>query len=988
VNLRLFGREELLELFTDAYAKAARADVDMLVAAEAFEAVRQAVRGSPYPLSVWNALDHEIGRATTAALEALLVDVRARVLRQLTARLAQHFDQIFHKDPDAGWQQWLDLYARSLGEWRVNFCEDLVALPAAFPRDIAQIRDWTTLALHERWTEMVEWAVQLADAPISRPARASMHVLTGKIHLFLFGRPTAAERHFRLAGELHAADPDVAGAWGQLWRQRGDTQRARDWYLKQIEAHPNYYEGYVNLATLHAETGDRALAETYFRQAIAQGPGSPYGYTALVEFLGRPEAFGSRSDEIEALETKLRALSPWYPSNDLIRRATVLQRNSDFDAAEQLFEEALRLEPDRLHSLLALGNCVLSRARAEAEAGDAGGSEGPAEPASYLMYAMPYFRRAAEVAPRAADGPLAIVALLEEAGDLDGAVEHCRGALQLSPGFEPLVRARLADLLTQLGRLDEAQQELTRAHELEPRHDRIGDVAYTIGRELLDVGNSEGAVALFDLARDSDVPASEARYHNEVGHTHYHHTRYDVAASHYRQAVQLAEQDVIMLSNLSLALERIDEPGHARIDHLTEAVWALDRALQIEQRPEYAARRDRLAARLRFATRYGEAALQLRTPATPIRFELRQDFMGALLNEAADALAPAALERVEALRERVLQETGVMVPGVIFSWLGDDVPAGAIWRLMLYGRTRATGVVASGLSDASDAVLETLRHVLASHLHELVTHDAAARLLAECTAPACSEAARHSASLNRALRLLRQSVRESGRLPDVAATAAAALQEGADASQDHTVELSAEPPARVVVHCAADDVARTELLLADVQKLVFEQTGVVIAPVEALAGGEAGAWQVEIAGDALTLYGRRTPTADQLIAEITERIAVFVDVGLVDSWLHELTATAPVLAQTARDLIGVPALCTQLRDSLRAGVSIRPLVGVLDDVLTEHATVPAAVLGSREHHNVAGLLVPEPFDGGDEHLSGFGEAQPLREPRRHVEDNG
>ncbi|HEX6558551.1 MAG TPA: hypothetical protein VF021_03795, partial [Longimicrobiales bacterium] len=733
MNLRVFEDSELRELLAETYASAAREDADMIAAAHALETLRTAVQGPIDPLAACNAIDHEIGRAGTLPLESALVKLRAQFLKHLNEQLAEDFTALFSSDAGKAWTRWADLYALSLGEWRINLCQMLVDLTVSFPAgviDIALAREWTRLAHDERWTELAPWPLLLAGMDISKAARCRMQILAGKIQLFLFGRPGRAEEHFKNAESLNIKDPDLIGAWGMLWRQRGHTEKAREFYNDQIRLASAYYEGYVNLATLLSETGDRATAERYFRQAIIECPGSPYGYTALIEFLGSPEVFQARREEIDALERKLLTLSPWYPANDLVRHAKMLQNNSLFDEALSTYARALEQEPDCLPTLIAMAGCL--KLKADAQRAQAS----PDEPLDAQVLAT--YQRAIEIAPKAVDGYLGVVSHYESAGDLAAAVEQCRRALDLDADFEPQVRTRLAELLTALGQLAEAHEQLKLAYALEPHHEHLRNAAFTLGGRLLEEDEDDvAAMELYEMGRDAAVPEVEGRYQNEVGNAHYYYRRYEDAAIHYRLAILAQPRDAVMRSNLALALERLDKEG-SRLEVLQEATDALGVAFDLSARPEYADRRKRLMLRLEYIRLYGESALTLTPNTTPLRFDLSRERMRHLLNAAEDALTPEALAETDAMRGRVLERTGVRIPGVTYGWLEDESNVDA-WRLTVNGKLQTDGVMAAHTDAPAADVMSTLESAVTAAAADLLTHDYLAELLDACTTPECSQ---------------------------------------------------------------------------------------------------------------------------------------------------------------------------------------------------------------------------------------------------------
>jgi len=87
---------------------------------------------------------------------------------------------------------------------------------------------------------------------------------------------------FQAVVEIRPAMPQVHNLIGVVNLKQGETGRAIASFLKAVEYDPKYAEGYFNLATVYmGSTGDRELAEEYYRKTIEIDPKFGRAYFGL-----------------------------------------------------------------------------------------------------------------------------------------------------------------------------------------------------------------------------------------------------------------------------------------------------------------------------------------------------------------------------------------------------------------------------------------------------------------------------------------------------------------------------------------------------------------------------------------------------------------------------------------------------------------------------------------------------------------------------------
>ncbi|MCG3176589.1 MAG: Photosystem I assembly protein Ycf3 [Candidatus Omnitrophica bacterium] len=127
---------------------------------------------------------------------------------------------------------------------------------------------------------------------------------------FESGRVDEALGQFETAIRLGESAGDrlsVSAAYsnaGNVYSQRGDKQRARQYYLKAVEADPMLFHAYNNLCIVSLDLGDPKAAVEYGRKAVETNPDFPDSHYNLgIAYLraGRPADARGRLEALTAL---------------------------------------------------------------------------------------------------------------------------------------------------------------------------------------------------------------------------------------------------------------------------------------------------------------------------------------------------------------------------------------------------------------------------------------------------------------------------------------------------------------------------------------------------------------------------------------------------------------------------------------------------------------------------------------------------------------
>ena len=290
------------------------------------------------------------------------------------------------------------------------------------------------------------------------------------------------------------------------------------------------------------------------------------GHSAFIRFheASGLELAAAKKDDERAF-AHLATAHRWGLFDNLLVEKSLLAtavRQQRFDTAERLSVALLDRHPDDAETRITLAQ-TLSAGQRWTEAEEEFESALDSETATTSQRALAHQGLGSARAVR---------------GDLGGAIEELRAALELAPELAE-AHAELGGMYAEVGRLQEALDELREAVRLAPE---MGQARFNLGTLLLHLGRPEEAI------------------------------------QNLQQAVEAEPSDSDTLNNLGLALlavGRVEEAGRSLESSLAvdpdnpEAHFNLARTLAIQGQMERAAEHLRIAARLDH--RYGEVLRQL-----------------------------------------------------------------------------------------------------------------------------------------------------------------------------------------------------------------------------------------------------------------------------------------------------------------------------------------------------------------------------------------
>ncbi len=233
-----------------------------------------------------------------------------------------------------------------------------------------------------------------------------------------------------LATRLGQMHPEVAlfpNLLGVIFRQGGETEKARKSFERALEINGSYAEAHNNLGQLFLDTGDQERARSHLLRALVLTPSSP----SVLTNLGR-----------------------------LIRSKGRSSREPG-----RFFRRAVKVDPKYAEAYLELG-------RENLESGDPG-------------QARINLRTAYRLGWQSADLFLALSRAEENSGDIPEAIKWCDQAIAQAPNLAA-APSRKAVLCQQIGDFKSAEPLFRRAIELEPNngeHYRLLSASHTFSSD-------------------------------------------------------------------------------------------------------------------------------------------------------------------------------------------------------------------------------------------------------------------------------------------------------------------------------------------------------------------------------------------------------------------------------------------------------------------------------------------------------------------------
>ena len=159
---------------------------------------------------------------------------------------------------------------------------------------------------------------------------------------FIGGDKQKAQQMADAMTEIHPARGYLAQA--RLAKDRKDPAKEEEFYLKAIEADPQYYEAKATLSSYYLEMNkpDYINAEKYACEALAIDPGGEQGWKNLAEILAAQQCW----TELDALVSEAAQRNPQDLASYYVAATALLRMGRLHDVGEAYLRKYLAQPPD------------------------------------------------------------------------------------------------------------------------------------------------------------------------------------------------------------------------------------------------------------------------------------------------------------------------------------------------------------------------------------------------------------------------------------------------------------------------------------------------------------------------------------------------------------------------------------------------------------------------------------------------------------------
>ena len=567
-------KEYISKALADTYYQAAVDGRDMRRVADQLENLRSSIEEKGL-YQAWRDVDRAVGQALLQKNQELfdiLQSFRKSFVDWAYELAIAQVREGYAESEQKGWEAFVKTYVESLVYWRHQIYSelykelDLEKIPEKELGLYLEISRCTPLMMEARWDQCYDLFLQFAELELIPPDQ-QMQLLcsAGQVQLYFFSSFPDAKILFERAKKKGTVEfSRVEQSFGELALMEWRLDDARNFFQKasMLDAQNEY--ALLYMGDTYREEARYSIAEAWYGDAQTLFPGGTDVLSRFIRLFEKREYFKEKStDRIKELCELTAKLAPPEEYSALLDGGFAFQSNDRFDEAEQLFREAIALNPKRCSGWVNLGYILEKKNLPEA-----------AEEA---------FREALKIDPDYFDAHWGLVYLFERyEGKEKEALEGLETCLKLRPSWEAFILPRISEIHFKLGDQEKANQLLLDclakfpdkdAEPLRLLHERVNSLA-----EMPD--GEARAVALLEGILKTKGESYADNYANRLGNVWFQYQKFEQAAEQYRKAISINSSVPIYYYNLGLAMDRLDR--------LDEAEKAYEDYLKLDSKsPDY-----------------------------------------------------------------------------------------------------------------------------------------------------------------------------------------------------------------------------------------------------------------------------------------------------------------------------------------------------------------------------------------------------------------
>lgn len=228
--------------------------------------------------------------------------------------------------------------------------------------------------------------------------------------------------------------------------------------------------------------------------------------------------------------------------------------------------------------------------------------------------------------------------------------------------------------------IEERDKELKKFFREIAKHTEKKDTYHNVlGNVYYFMKEYKNAVSHYRLAirhnpKNNECKNEIASCYNSIGNDFFRHGGYKNAIRNYNLAIKFKPEETTYYSNLVSACENLIDTAES-VEPLDKTIKALQKAYKLNPKKDYKKVIKKIQIKKRDLSKYGKKLLDMLPVVTPIAAEVAGNLIPHIERKEG-RLSDNLSKHLNNMRERVLNEFGVKVPGIRFRGNETDLPDG------------------------------------------------------------------------------------------------------------------------------------------------------------------------------------------------------------------------------------------------------------------------------------------------------------------------
>jgi tetratricopeptide (TPR) repeat protein len=320
----MITKQDITAIFSAAYARASlREDCDMRLVADLFETVKVQLNTSE-PYETWDfiVLDN-IKLKNDLALE-LLSELKEHYFTFLFENILSFVNETYNADREKGLLMWEKTCAEAAVYFREDFICMLCHQKAKWgekDEDLTKFSKLPKFMRESRWPDAFPFYEDIAsNKKLPDEIRCYAELALFQIIIYEYLEFSQALKHLNNAEDLLSQHYAVQRGWGEYHLKNGETQKARDQFLRVIMIKPGDYISLNLIGDSYLAENSLENAESWYLDALKKNLVQNDSRRRLINLYGIKTWFADKEPQMERLVEEIKKRQRFIHSDQLIAR--------------------------------------------------------------------------------------------------------------------------------------------------------------------------------------------------------------------------------------------------------------------------------------------------------------------------------------------------------------------------------------------------------------------------------------------------------------------------------------------------------------------------------------------------------------------------------------------------------------------------------------------------------------------------------------------